>query len=139
MAKKKETKSLPSKVITLEIGENSYEVKYPNNGQLIDIESLKITLSKGNLDGMLFARTPGSQLAFFTVEMISTFTILIPQLMKDIKVDSLLDLDPIETKGLIKVYQSQYYPWYKEWYDYINEDFIVEDEDEPVEEESESK
>ena len=130
MDKQKEAKPLPAKSISVEIEGNLYQINYPNNGQLIDIEALKINLSKGTIDGLLFARTAGSQLAYLTVEMIATFTVLIPQLVKDMRVDSFLDLTPLETKGLLKVFQAEYHPWFKEWYEYINEDFIKDENDE---------
>jgi tRNA-dihydrouridine synthase len=123
------------KTITIKVKENEYEVKFPNNGQLMDIESMKQVLSKGHMDSMLISRNAQSNLVYITIDMISTFTILIPGLIKDLRVDSLLDLDPIETKELRKIYVEQYHEWFNKWMDEINSDIEVKHPDEGVYEE----
>ena len=118
-----------SKTITLKIQDNEYEVSFPNNGQLIDIEVMKQGLSKGTQDSLLNGLGINANLAWMTIEMIATFTILIPDLTKSLQgVNSLLELDPIQSKELRKVYVDQYYKWYNEWMSEINDDTEKEDE-----------
>ena len=46
--------------------------------------------------------------------MIATFTILIPQLKKDLNVKSFFDLKEEETDELLNIYSEQFIPWYVE-------------------------
>lgn len=114
--------SLPSRTISIKIGENEYEVKFPNNGALIEIEQLKINLSKGTHDTMANVPTVTAERAYLTIEAISTFSVLIPSLKKDLNKASLLELDPYESKQIVNAYIKQFFPWYKQWMDLINKD-----------------
>jgi hypothetical protein len=121
------TSLLPAKSITIKIGENEYEVKFPNNGQIIDMETMKINLTKDTHRSMLFNVTASAERAYLTVEAIVTFSVLIPKLKDDLVVKSLLDLDPYQSKQLVKAYSEQFYPWFKQWMDIVNEDDEVKD------------
>lgn len=111
---------MPSKSLNLTIGKNDYVIKFPTNGQLIDIESFKINLTQGTHKDMVYGG-PASQDAYLLVEAISPFTILIPELKMDLNVKSLLELDMSQSKAMIKSYQK-YYEWMREWREYINQD-----------------
>lgn len=126
-----------SKTIKIKIKGNEYEIKFPNNGQLIDIETMKQALSKGSMDSLLISRNAQSNLVYVTIEMISTFTILIPQLIEDLRVDNLLDLDPIETRELRRIYVEDYHAWYTKWMKDINDEIDVKVPDESKYEEDE--
>jgi hypothetical protein len=119
-----------SKKITIKIQENEYEVSFPNNGQLIDIEVMKQGLSKGTQDSLLSGLGINANLAWMTIEMIATFTILIPDLIKSLRVENLLELDPMQSKELRKVYVDVYYKWYNEWMAEINDE-VKEEEKSP--------
>lgn len=127
----------PSKTISLTIWDNEYEVKFPNNGQLIDIETFKIALGKGTKDNLLLNPTQNSILAYTTLEMVATFTYVIPELIEDLlgKKKSLLELSPIESKQLVDVYMKVYTPWHNDWMKVINADLQKVDEEEIVEDE----
>lgn len=119
MSEKQPSLSLPSRTISINIGDRQYSVKFPNNGQFIDIERAKLDLSSGNLKNMLFGTTTG-QLAYMLIEAIATFNVLIPDLAKDLEVKSLLDLDPYQSRELIVAYEKQYFPWIEQWRKIIN-------------------
>lgn len=116
-----EKKQMPAKTVDIQIGENTYKVNFPNNGQLIDIERRKITLTDGTHKDMLMGMSSGTQQAFMLVEAITTFTVLIPKLSTDLNVKSLLDLDPMQSKKIVHQYTSKYYPWFSSWMDVVNE------------------
>lgn len=128
----------PSEKLTIKIQENEYEISFPNNGQLIDIESQKHTLSGGNVDSLLLGRTSSSNMAWVTVSMVATFSILIPDLIKSLRVKSLLELTPMQSKELTNVYLKDYLKWYQEWEAIINED-LEKVEESPEFEEDEVK
>lgn len=120
---------LPAKQIDIIIGLNTYPVKFPNNGQLIDMERMKIQLTDGTHKTMLFGQ-PSAQQAYLLTETIATFSILIPDLLKDLQVRSLLDLDPYKSKLLTKAYSAVFYPWFQQWVDVINDNEEEEKKDE---------
>lgn len=118
---------MPPRSINVKIGQNTYTINFPNNGQLIDIESRKMALSNGTHRDMMLSMSESTQKAFVIGEAITTFTVLIPSLAKDLNVPSLLDLDPVQTKGIVKEYMRKYYPWFKQWMDVLNEDLDDEE------------
>lgn len=111
--------SLPAREISVTIGSNTYSIKFPTNGQLIDIEAMKISVSNGTHRDMIYSEL--GQISWTLVEAICTFNVLIPQLKKDLAVGSLLELDPIQSKSIIKAYNKTYYPWIQQWKMVINE------------------
>lgn len=93
--------------------ENSYIIKAPNAGQLIDIENLKITLSPMYRElakkGMIL-----SDLALDIIDMQAYFSVLCPQLLKDVKVS----LDELALPDLLQLrdaYHKQFLPWWNKW------------------------
>lgn len=114
--------TLPSRSITVKIGPNEYEIPFPKNGALIDMEVMKINLSKDTHSKMIFGTSSTSERAYLLIEAIVTFSVLIPRLKEDLAVKSLLDLDPYQSKELVNVYVKQFYPWFQEWMKIINED-----------------
>jgi hypothetical protein len=119
----------PNKNLTIKVQNNEYGINFPNNGQLIDIEAMKHKLSQGTMDMMLLGQTTTSNDAWITVSMIASFTILIPNLIKSLRVKSLLELTPMQSKELRDVFLNSYLPWYQAWEDVINAP--VEEEEEP--------
>jgi len=113
MSKLKSDKVL-SKTLELEIKKNSYEIKFPNTGNLLDIEELKARLSGGQYNA-LFGGTLSSEMSRLLIDTIATFTILLPDLKKDLTVKSYLDLELVDSIELLKVYRDSYLPWYNEW------------------------
>jgi hypothetical protein len=114
-------KTMPSKSIEIKIGENTYLINFPNNGQLIDIERRKINLTDGTHKDMLMSSQLSTQQAYMLVEAITTFTVLIPDLLKDLTVKSLLELTPMQSKGIVNEYIKKYYPWFNKWMEVVNE------------------
>lgn len=111
--------------ISIRIKENAYTVKFPNIGQIIDIESRKAALSSGQYKNLVSAGTRFSIVALDYIDMISTFTIIIPDLIKDMNIDMFsLDLD--KGKELIKVYKKEVLPFMVSWLD------LLEKEDEEI-------
>lgn len=117
----------PNEKLKITIQKNEYEISFPNNGQLIDIETKKQSLSSGMMDSLLLGKTTSSNMAWMTISMIATFSILIPDLIKSLRVDSLLELTPIQSKEMVKVYMSEFLVWYHEWEDVINKDLDQEE------------
>ena len=130
-------KEMPASKIDLKIGENIYSLDFPNIGQLISIERLKIKMSDNTYNQLLFGPTKQSQLAFTAVEAIATFTILIPKLKEDLQIKNILLLPLPRIKEITGVYEEIFYPWYEEWFNIINEDTTKEESEQINEEPAE--
>ena len=108
--KKEEGKVLPAEQIEVTIGPNAYVIKRPKVGQIIDIERMKLRLTGGTHNQMLFG-SEQSQQAYVLVDTVAVLSVLIPELSKDMLVESLLDLRPDQIKEVSKVYEDQVFPW----------------------------
>lgn len=101
--------------------ENRYQVKWPTIQQMIDIEALKITLSKGKYTQMIVGGTKLMNEALNYIDMCSYLTVMCPQLVSDMKVD-IRDLEIGDAnKTLLRVYQEQFLPWWNDYYKMIEE------------------
>lgn len=109
-----------SRKITLKIASNEYEISYPNSGQQMDIEVLKYNITSDKYDVLKFSMDARSQKKALWAEVIATFNILIPKLKEDLTVTSMLKLEEDQENLLIKVYQEQFIPWYKQWEELLN-------------------
>lgn len=118
----KQEKKLPPSTISVNIGPNVYEIKFPTTGELIDIEAMKIALSKDTHRSIAFSGTASSDIAYVSISAISSFSVLLPKLKEDLAVKSLLELTPIQLKPLIKQYIKVYSPWFEKWVEVINSD-----------------
>ena len=94
---------------------NEYTITYPKVGNIIDIENRKMLLSNNRYSHLVQSELVGAALAADMIEIICVMGILIPDLLKDLRVDSIIDLGPIEMKNLIKVYRNDIAPWYYKW------------------------
>lgn len=101
-------------VLKLEVRGNTYDVTYPNTGQQIDMELLKAKIADGNYDTLRFSNNPLFQDSADKIDMIATFSVLIPQLKKDINVDSFFKLEEEVTQELLEIYSLKFIPWYTE-------------------------
>jgi len=117
----KTEKKMPLRKMTFKIEQNSYEVEFPNTGGLIEIEVLKAQLSRNQYQAISQSGSTGLY-SKFIIDMIATFTVLFPQLKKDLNVKTISELHPLETKKLLKIYLNSVLPWLQEWEEILNSD-----------------
>jgi len=134
----KKQPQMPSRDLKIKIGENEYKITFPGIGKIIDMERMKIELTNGTQKDMLFGVGSGPE-AYVLVEMVAAFSILIPDLKKDLLVTSLLELDPLRIKPVRKQYETVFYPWWKAWQDVLNADDDVVEKQEEEEDKGEDK
>lgn len=96
-------------------GENIYPVSTPNTGQLIQIEKLKTIMTGGQYGAMISNRTLDAKEALDKVDIVANLTVLCPKLIKELKMDSWTDMDPMDFKELEAQYNAQFKPWYDEF------------------------
>lgn len=112
-------KALPAKTVKVDIKGNSYEVSFPNTGNFIDIQCLKNRITSDNYNVLVNSSDGYGAYARLLCDMIATYNIMIPELKKDINVQSILGLNMIESKILLDSYTKQYLPFFSEWMDII--------------------
>lgn len=104
-----------AKILNIQIQDNKFEIKFPNVGQLIDIESRKSLLASGQYKNM----DKNDSFIIPYIDTLATFMVLIPELSELLRIQSLFDLSLLELKELLNIYNNQYLPWYNSWMDLI--------------------
>lgn len=116
--------------ITIKVCGNSYDIKYPNIGQTIDIKTRELTISRGQMSELMFLGSASVEEAdvAIAVKTIAFFQIACPKLIDDLKVKSLMDLSVIDFLELRKAFIKQINPWLREWQTKIQETIKQNDE-----------
>lgn len=109
-----------AKILTISVKGNSYTICFPTVGQIIDIESAKASLSKGQYRNMVSSMTTSALLALDNIDMVATFSVLLPKLIADLKVETIFSLDLASSKELCDIYKKQYAPWYNKWIEVLS-------------------
>jgi len=105
---------------------DAYVVNFPNVGQLMEIDSMKIAISNNQYAEMVRSNLVSMENTLNLIDTVSTFATLIPELKSqpEFNKKSYLELDPFLAARLVKVYSEQFYPWYsvilKEFYDLMS-------------------
>lgn len=97
---------------TITVNDNTYKVTYPNTGEQIDIELMKTRIANGNYDELRLSRNPILTAQADVIDMVATFSIMVPKLKEDMNVKSFFDLQEENTHVLMDAYEQQYLPWY---------------------------
>lgn len=98
--------------MTLEVLKNSYQIDYPNTGSQIDIELMKARMTDGSYDTLRFSVNPIFQAQADKIDMIATFSVLVPKLKEALNVKSFFDLQEEESDVLMTAYAEQFIPFY---------------------------
>jgi len=101
--------------LQLTIKDNTYHVKTPTAGQLWDVEEMKAVLANGRYGDVLNNRTVWAEYNLDNIDMFAYLSILVPQLMKDLAVNSWRELDPFDLAELKKAYKQQFVPWFEQF------------------------
>lgn len=118
----KTEKQLPERKKTFKIEGHSYEVEFPTTGGLMDIEIIKAQLSRGQYNNIADSGTAAGAYSRYLIDMIAVFTILFPDLKKDMNVKSISEIDPLASKKLLNIYIKKVMPWLNEWFELLNAD-----------------
>lgn len=115
-----------NKSIKISIDGQEYIIKFPNVGEILDIETKKAALSNGQYKELVQMNTKNSYWVLDIIDSIATFSTLIPQLREKLSVSSYGELDQFTAKKIVKAYNKTYLPFFKE----INDELQKFDEDE---------
>lgn len=106
-----------SRILKIQIQKQNFEINFPNVGQLIDIEVRKSLISAGQYQNLI----KNQSFSIDYIDALATFLILIPDLNKLLRVESIFDLNLIDIKEIINIYKKEYLPWYEEWMKNLNQ------------------
>lgn len=123
----------------IKIAEKDYTVKFPTVGQIMDIEQRKQILTASTYGAMVRTITRSSVFTLELVDAISCFTVLLPELSKDLDVKSYLDMDAFQGRELVKVYNEDFRPWFQPFLKELYKDMDEEVEEVEKEEEEPDK
>ena len=120
--------ALPKTTKDITVLDHDYIVKFPNNGQFIEIEVMKAHMTRDAYNTIASGNSVSSMQARFTVDMIAFFSVCCPKLRTDLKVDSFSELDMLTSKDILNVYLKEVLPWLSEWEMVLNAADEVSDE-----------
>lgn len=101
--------------ITISYNDKKFQVKFPNVGQLIDIESLKNALTGGKYGSFAASGVKSMYFILDIVDTIAFLTVMCPKLKNFITEEDGVDytqMKPETVKTLVTVYKEQILPWY---------------------------
>lgn len=94
------------------INGKKYIVKFPNVGQIMDIEDFKMTLSRGKYVELALSPLKIHVFQCDLIDAMSYFTVLSKDIKEDFNLNNVRDVDLKIGKGLIDIYKEQFIPWF---------------------------
>lgn len=89
-------------------------VKFPNVGQLLDMESMKQSLTSNRYGTMATSGVKSMYFALDLVDAIVFIQVLCPKVKRMLEIDNYTLMSPLAAKELIKFYKEEILPWYSE-------------------------
>lgn len=95
----------------VEVLGNIYTVEFPTVGKFIDIKVLEQKLSKGYSKELLMGLGEDID-AYLYITSYAHVKVLMPDLSRDLKINSLLDLSLEDFEPITEVYLKEIKPWF---------------------------
>lgn len=96
------------------IGKKEFTAKFPNVGQIIDIDSMKQALSSNRYGSMVASGLASAYYALDLIDAITFYQVVVPEVGKYFNIMNYTELDLAESQELIKAFKEQIQPWYVE-------------------------
>ena len=97
----------------VKIDGNDYIINFPNVGQMIEIEQLKLAYTNGRYIEFAMSNLVNHIFILDFVDAVSYLSILIPELKKDLGIEEYTKMDSEKTKEIIRAYKEEFIPWFK--------------------------
>lgn len=102
--------------IAITYNDKKFIVKFPNVGQIMDIESLKMALTGGKYGTFAASGIKSMYFVLDMVDAISFFSVMCPRLknfitQEDVDADY-TQMKPESVKPLVDIYKKDVMPWY---------------------------
>lgn len=102
--------------IAINFNGKKFIIKYPNVGQLMDIESLKVALTGGKYGTFAASGIKSMYFVLDMVDAIAFMSVMCPRLKNFItEEDETTDytqMNPESVKPIVDIYKNQVLPWY---------------------------
>lgn len=98
-----------------------YTIKFPNAGEYYRIETLKQSLGRGFYNTLLGNSTKAAQNALDIIDIEAVLTVMMPELVQDLKVESFSKLGLKDFVEIRKFYDKEIYPFLKEIQSILNQ------------------
>ena len=99
------------------IGEHQFIAKFPNVGQIIDIESYKQGLTNGRYGQMAASGIRSQYYALDLIDAIVFFQVMVPEVGKYFDISNYTSIPLDKAKKFIEVYQKEIKPWFEKTMD----------------------
>lgn len=97
---------------TFHVGEKTFEAKFPNVGQIIDMESLKQALTNNRYGVMAASGIASMYMALDMVDAIAFLQVCVPSVAKYYDIKNYTALEPEKIQDLVTAYTQEIKPWY---------------------------
>ena len=102
--------------IAITYNDKKFIIKFPNVGQLMDIEALKMALTGGKYGTFAASGIKSMYFVLDMVDAIAFFSVMCPRLKnfiteEDTDVDY-IQMNPQSIKPLVDIYKKEVMPWY---------------------------
>lgn len=98
---------------SFKIGEHQFMAKFPNVGQIIDIESYKQSLTNGRYGQMAASGIRSQYYALDLIDAIVFFQVVTPEVGKYFDISNYATIPLDKAKKFIEVYQNEIRPWFE--------------------------
>ena len=122
--------------IKFNIGEKNFTAKFPNVGQMIDMESLKQALTSNRYGTMSASGVKSMYMVLDLVDSIAFFQVCVPSVGKYFDIKNYANLQLDEVKDIVQAYLLQIKPWFD---DLVKQLYSVSENDENNVESEESQ
>ena len=102
------------KVKKFTIGKKQFTAKFPNVGQILDIDSMTQALSNGLYGSIVASGLASAYYALDLIDAISFYQIVTPEVGKYFDIQNYAELELSDAQDLISTYKEQIQPWYVE-------------------------
>lgn len=96
------------------IGQKEFTAKFPNVGQIIDIDAMKQALSGNRYGSMVASGLASAYYALDLIDAITFYQIVVPEVGKYYDIQSYAELELDKAQELIKAFKEEIQPWYVE-------------------------
>lgn len=94
------------------INGSTFMAKFPNVGQLIDLESFKQALTSNRYGQMAASGVASMYQALDLVDAISFFQVVVPEVGKRFDINNYTQMGLDEIKYIVDAYQNEIKPWF---------------------------
>lgn len=96
------------------IGQKEFIAKFPNVGQMLDMESLKQALTNNRYGAMAASKIISMYKALDTVDAIAFLQVCVPEVAKYFSIESYIALSQDKIKVYVDAYNEQIKPWFEQ-------------------------